>query len=280
MKLHESGQTEEALSTAATILRNARQAADDGPEHRRELVNALELLAKLQSESGDYEKAESLYIEAIDTAERCEVSRAQMARLRSGLATLYDFNQHEERAIPLYERAIEDYEQMVPPQEELSAQLRNNLAMIYKSLRRYSLAEQHYLMSLEILEKLHGRNDERVAAVYNNIGSLYYSAGHPAQAREMHEDALEIRRAVFGPDHPEVAQSHSNLATACYELQDDAGTQENYEKSLRILEAHLDTSSASYEQTANDYIAVLESIDEQRKADALKKRVAKLLKRD
>ncbi len=151
--------------------------------------------------------------------------------------------------------------------------------MIYKSLGRRPLAEQHYLIALEALENLHGRNHERVAAIYNNLGSLYYSAGHPGQAKEMHAEALEIRQSVFGPDHPEVGQSWCNLATACYGLEDDAGTQENYEKGLRIIEHNLPGTAASYEQTMTDYISVLESIGEVKKAEALGKRLANALRR-
>lgn len=277
--LLDAGRIDDALRVAGTALRNARQAAEEEESSQPLLVNALETLAELNRQAGDFEKAESLYQEGIETGERCQVSTLQMARLRSGLATLYDFNQREDQAIPLYERAIEDYDRMVPPRTHDSAQMRNNLAMIYKSLGRYSLAEQHYLMALETLEKDYGRNNERVAAVFNNLGGLYYTAGFAEQAKEMHLEALDIRISVFGPEHPEVAQSYSNLATACYELQDDAAAQQNYEKSLRILEQNLDTSADSYEEIGMDYATVLESMGEDRKAEALRKRIAKVLKK-
>lgn len=277
--LLDAGKIDDALRVAGTALRNARQMAEDNEEDLPLLVNALETLAELHRQAGDFEKSESLYQEGIETGERCQTDVAQMARLRSGLATLYDFNQREELAIPLYEQAIEDFDRMDPPRSHDSAQMRNNLAMIYKSLGRYPLAEQHYLMALETLEKDYGRNNERVAAVFNNLGGLYYTAGFAEQAKEMHLEALDIRIQVFGPDHPEVAQSYSNLATACYELQDDAATQQNYEKSLRILEQNIDTCADNYEEVGMDYAAVLDALGEDRKAESLKKRIAKVLRR-
>lgn len=267
------------LQSAVAALREARLTAGDDPDGRLRLADALESLALLHSSSGDFEKAESHYLEAIQVAESGGAPQDQLARLCSGLGTLYDFNQREDQAAALYERAIGIYESMKPPCSEPAAELHNNLAMIYKSLGRHPLAEQHYLIALETLENLHGRNHERVAAVYNNLGGLYYTANYPEQARDMHTEALEIRQNVLGPDHPDVGQSWCNLATACYGLEDDAGTQENYEKGLRIIEEHLPGTASIYEQTMTDYVSVLESIGETKKAGMLRKRMAKALKR-
>ena len=273
------GRFDEALNAANTELADARRVSDDDHAQLPALVDALEDMAEVTRQTGDFEKSESLYQEGIETAERSDAPTDQKARLHSGLATLYDFNQREEQAIPHYEAAIAAYESMTPRRDEDSAQLRNNLAMIYKSLQRYPLAEQHYLMALETLEKVHGRVNERVAAVFNNLGSLYYTAGFPEQAKEMHLEALDVRIHVFGPDHPEVAQSYCNLATACYELQDATATQQNYEKSLRIYEQNIDECAGSYEEVAHDYIAVLEELGEEKKAEAMKKRVERVLKK-
>ena len=278
--LYDAGKFDEAMRVAGTALRNARQAAEEEPSQQPLLVNALEKLAGLHQEVGDFDKAESMYLEALEIAERSGMTRDRFARLRSSVAMLYDFNQREEQAIPYYEQAIADYEKLEPPHGKEAAQLRNNLAMIYKSLGRYALAEQHYLMALETLEEIYGRNNERVAAVFNNLGSLYYTAKFPEQSKEMHLEALDIRTQVFGPNHPEVAQSYNNLATSCYELQDDAGALANYEKSLFILEQHLDSGgSDAYTETASDYMALLEAMGEDKKANAFRKRMEKLLGR-
>ena len=273
------GRYDEALRAANVELTDARREAEDDKAYLPGLVSALETMAEIYRQLGDFDKSESLYQEAIETAEPLNIAIEQKARLRSSLATLYDFNQREEQAIPHYEAAIAAYESMTPPRDEESAQIRNNLAMIYKSLRRYPLAEQHYLMALETLEKVHGRTNERVAAVFNNLGSLYYTAGFAEQAKEMHLEALDVRIHVFGPDHPEVAQSYCNLATACYELQDGVATQQNYEKSLRIYEQNLDECADSYEAAGLDYIAVLDELGEDKKADSLRKRIAKMLRK-
>jgi len=275
------GRLEEALRAATTALGGLREAVEVDVAALPELFSGLHLLGDIQRELGDAAAAEAACGEALEIAARCEaVPPAEVARVRTQLATLLDFSQREADAAPLYEQAIADYEGLTPPDEETAAQLRNNLAMIYKGLGRYALAEQHYLRALETLEARRGRASEDVGSVYNNLGSLYYAAGFPNQAAEMFGEALAIRRQLLGPDHPDVAQSHSNLATASHELRDDAAALGHFEQSLRILELHGREDPASFEAVALDCLALLESLGEERKAAALRKRLEKALDRD
>ncbi len=270
---------EEKIQAGAAALRDARLAADSDGAQATRLIPALMSLAELHSQAGDFDKSESLYLEAIETGETHHGDTLQMAQLRSALATLYDFNQREEQAIPLYEKAISDYENMSPSREETSSQLRNNLGMIYKSLNKYALAEQHYLLALESLEKIHGRYHEHIGALFNNIGGLYYAAGHPDQAKEMHLDALKVRSKVLGPNHPEVAQSYCNLATACYGMNDETGALRNYEKSLSVYEENLGACADSYQHVGEDYITLLESIGDTKKTAEVRRRMERALRK-
>lgn len=272
------GRLEEALSSATTALAGLREEVEEDDAARPRLFAGLHLLAEIQRELGDVTGAESSYGEVLEIASTCAgVSKLDAANARTQLATLLDFSQREAEAAPLYEQAIEDYEALEPPEFETAAQLRNNLAMIYKGLGRFALAEQHYLKALETLEARRGRESEDVGSIYNNLGSLYYTAGFADQAREMFTEALEIRRRLLGPAHPDVAQALCNLATACHELGDDETSVNHFEQSLQILEKHAGEDPGSYEAAALDYLALLESLEDEKKAAALKKRMEKVL---
>ncbi len=277
--LMRQGKTDEALRVARTAVQTARQAAGDNDGNRPQLARALGALADILRETNETEEAEALYSEAVELAGNSNAPVKLRAKLRSSLATLLDFSQREAAAVPHYEQAISDYESMEPPDEDTAAQLRNNLAMIYKGLGKHSLSEQHYLRGLEILENKHGRESEFTATLFNNLGSLYYTAGFPDQGKEMLIEGLEIRTRLLGPDHPDVAQSHCNLATTCHELGDNEAAQTNYENCLRILEKHIDDEARSYEAVGLDYISLLNSIKEEKKAQAFEKRMQKMLKR-
>ncbi|SKB04861.1 Tetratricopeptide repeat-containing protein [Prosthecobacter debontii] len=271
------GKLDEALSAATSALSGLREAVEDEPAEAPRLFTGLQVLGDIQREMGDAAGSEASYGEALEIAGKTTIPPSQVARARTQLATLLDFSQREAEAAPLYEQAISDYEALTPPNEEVAAQLRNNLAMIYKGLGKYALAEQHYLRALEALENRRGRETEEVASVYNNLGSLYYTAGFPDQAKEMFTEALDIRMKLLGTNHPDVAQSYCNLATACHELGDNPAAILNYENSLRILEQHLATEAVSYEAVGQDYISLLDSLGEERKAQAARKRLDKVL---
>jgi tetratricopeptide (TPR) repeat protein len=277
MELMREGRFEEALNVARSALSMARQTAEDSGQPNADLVVALERLGTMEKEMGEVEGAEAALTEALEMAVAIEAPLAQRASLRTSLATLLDFSQREADAVPLYEQAIADYEAMDPPEDEMGAQLRNNLAMIYKGLGKYALAEQHYLKALETLESRRGAKSEAVAAVYNNLGGLYYTAGFAEQAKEMFTEGLRVRQDLLGSSHPDVAQSFSNLATVCHELGDNDAAVEHFENSLRILEEHLKEEAASYEAVGGDYLSLLELVGEERKADALRKRMQKAL---
>ena len=271
------GRLDEALQASVAALTGVRQNAEDDPSELPSLFAALQVMGLIQRELGDIPAAEASYGEALDISLKTQVPADQLAQVRTQLATLLDFSQREAQAAPLYEQAISDYEGLENPDTEIAAQLRNNLAMIYKGMGKYALAEQHYLRSLEALEVKRGRESEEVAAVYNNLGSLYYTAGFPDQAKETFSEALEIRLKLLGPNHPDVAQSYCNLATAAHELGDNPASIQYFEQGLRILEMHIKDEIASYEAVGQDYLSLLESLGEDRKAATFKKRLEKYL---
>ncbi len=277
LNLLAEGRHEEALKAATTSLMDARNVGTEGDEHASRLCQALQTLGDVQRELKQIAEAEASYREGLELAENRPDFAGERARLRMQLATLLDFNEREADAAPLYELAAADFEALTPPDDLTAAQLRNNLAMIYKGLGKFALAEQHYLRSLETIELRMGKNSEAVASVYNNLGSLYYTVGFPDEARKMFGEGLAIREKLLGPDHPDVAQSLSNIATARHELGDNVSALLDFERALRILEANIHEKTASYEAVGSDYIGLLEALNEDRRAEAFRKRRAKVL---
>lgn len=276
--LLKEGRVKDAMKVATKALAAARAASEDDPAQTPAVIVALETLGDVHREMEETDRAEKRYREGLDLFSKVEdPDPTERARLNSRLATLLDFAQREADSIPFYERAIEDYETMPVPDEDVAAQLRNNLAMIYKGMGKHALSEQHYLRGLEILEQKHGHESEFTATLFNNLGSLYYTAGFPDQGREMLDEALEIRLRILGADHPDVAQTHSNLASTCHDLGDNTAALDHYEQALDILEKNIKEEAASYEAVGLDYIALLESMKEEKRANAFRKRMSRIL---
>jgi tetratricopeptide (TPR) repeat protein len=277
--LFKDGKIDEARRVAQTSLESARRASNTDPEGRLNLVTALETLGNLSQHLGDSASAEALYCEAIEYLQQEYGDSAQVARIESSLAGLYDFGHREEEAIPLYEHAIELFEATSPPMLLQAANLRNNLAMIYKGAGHNEKAEEHYLAAVRTFEKAYGHENEEVAAVYNNLGALYYQFGYQEQAREMHLSALEIRRKLFGDDHADVAQSHSNLALVYHELGDGRSCQRSFEDSLAILARHIAEDLEDYTVVAENYADLLRLSGQEKKAASIEKKMQKVLRK-
>ncbi|MES2597121.1 MAG: tetratricopeptide repeat protein [Verrucomicrobiota bacterium] len=271
------GKHDEALKAATAALVEAREHSNEGDERNAMLCQALHILGDVQREMHQIVGAEASYREGLELAGDRPDLLGERARLRMQLATLLDFNEREADAAPVYEQAAADFEALTPPDDVTAAQLRNNLAMIYKGLGKFALAEQHYLRSLEVIELRMGRESEAVASVYNNLGSLYYTAGFADEALKMFKEGLVIREKMLGPDHTDVAQSLSNIATARHELGDNMSALLDFERALRILEASVKEKASSYEAVGGDYIALLEALNQERRAEAFQKRMQKVL---
>ena len=83
----------------------------------------------------------------------------------------------------------------------------------------------------------------------------------------------------MGEDHADVAQTLCNLGSVYYELGDNAAAQSSFERSLRILESHIKEEFSSYEAVGRDYIALLQAIEEDSKAETFQRRMANVLAR-
>jgi tetratricopeptide (TPR) repeat protein len=275
--LLEAGRLMEARELGYEALQAAREAAAESPSWRSVLVQALLDIGRVEHADDQLTIAENCFNEAIKICEEIGNEPALMGKVRTRLATMLDFAGRQDQAIETYEKAVTDLE--TAGDVLTAARLRNNLALSYKRQGRHALAEQHYLSSVEVMEAQLGRETEEVAALYNNIGGLYYAAGYAEQAKEVFQDALDVRLPLLGPDHPDVSQSTSNLAAVCFELGDYETAQQHYEKALSILEGHLHDpqEAASYEAVGMDYIALLNCIQEEGKANALEQRLRQAL---
>lgn len=278
--LRTEGKIEDAFRVAATAVDSARRAVEEADESRPLLVTALEVQGDLYREAADYPSTEGLYIEALGWAETCEIPNEQLGRLKSSLASVYDFAGLQESAIPLYEEAIDIFLHCDPPLEVDVANLRNNLGMLYKEIGNFDLGEENYIKALETFERFGGRESDDVAAVYNNLGGLYYASGYSAQAREMHSQALEIRQKICAtPNHPDLGQSLSNLATVLHELGEDEEAARNYESAVRILEANVDKDGETFSIVCDNFATLMRQLGRERKAVAIERKAQKLLRR-
>jgi len=274
------GKLDDALRVAQTATETARKQVEKEPGEMPKLVTMLLMVADLKRMCGDLEGAETVYSEglnlAADLSEKPEgpiVSQLEIARLQSGLASLYDFTGREDAAVPMYEEAIQRFEANDPPEFEEAAYLCNNIAMIYKQAGYFEAAEGYYLKALDVFEHARGEDHPSVGTVLNNLGSLYTSMEQPEKARAMHLRAMEIRERVYPKNHPDLGQSLHNLATTYHQLNDFNNARKYYELALRLFEKNPDDEEEGYDILLANYAELLRAHHQEKKAETLEKRL-------
>lgn len=279
-ELFAAGQIEDALRITQTALDSARRAAHSDAINAPALITALEVMGDLHRAQGAFQNAEALYLEALEFFDHDSMPPEQEARIKSGLAALYDANHLPEKAAPLYENAIEIFQSLDDNSHDLQvAKLCNNVGMIYKDMGNHEMAEKKYVAAVGIFEQAKGKDSEEAATVYNNLGGLYALSGYPEQAREMHKIALDIRGRIFPSDDPELAQSLTNIATVYHELQEYKAAMVNYERALKIFEHNLPGESENYTIVASNLCTLLREQGLERKTLSLERHVNKMLKK-
>ena len=157
-----------------------------------------------------------------------------------------------EKALPLYQRALEISEKVLGPQHPDVATTLNNLAGLYESMGDYEKALPLYQRALEIREKVLGPQHPYVATTLNNLALLYQSIGDYEKALPLYQRALDIREKVLGPQHPDVATTLNNLAGLYESMGDYEKALPLYQRALEIYEKVLGPQHPSVATTLNN----------------------------
>lgn len=182
-------------------------------EADQELVRVLGKAADYLRERVQYERAESLYEQALRFGELIlGAMHPDLAYPLTGLANLYQEQGRFERAEPLYQLALRIREQALGAEHPLVAHPLNGLAVLYAKRGSLEQAEQLFQRALSIWEQALGAMHPLVTYPLNGLAILYKRQGKLEQAEVLYERALSIETRTFGPAHPQVSRLLYNLA--------------------------------------------------------------------
>ena len=149
------------------------------------------------------------------------------------LAELYREMGQYDRALPLYESALEICKSELGDRHPSTATSMNNLAGLYESMGQYDRALPLFEGALEIWKSELGDRHPSTAQGMSNLAGLYESMGQYDRALPLYEVALEIWKTELGDRHPDTATSMNNLAA----LYSSMG---QYDRALPLLEGALE----------------------------------------
>lgn len=200
----------EALELRRAVLsRQQEGAAGDVAQQRKsikDVATTMTNLASVLKNRGDYQPAEALYREALDSfREVLGPEHYHVAVAANNLALLLSDTGRYQDAEALYLEGLAIRRQVFGNQHAAVATGLNNLGHLLVVTRRYQDAEPLFRESLDIARTLPG-DKSGLANTLNSLADLLAKEGRFAEAEPLGREAMEIRRER-DPDHPRLAGS-------------------------------------------------------------------------
>jgi non-specific serine/threonine protein kinase/serine/threonine-protein kinase len=200
------------LETSASHLERALELRERSGEDPSSLAGALDFLAFVRVQQGDYEAAESLYRRAIEietAAASGDSERALGSKAGLGLALreLGRFEEAEAMFVDVWERQ----KRTVGDEHSDTLITMSNLANLYQTTERFEEAETLDRAILEIRRKRWGEDDPSTLSTLSNLANVVASAGRLDEAAVLMQEVLASKRRILGPEHPNTLNTMNNI---------------------------------------------------------------------
>jgi tetratricopeptide (TPR) repeat protein len=145
----------------------------------------------------------------------------------------------------------------------------HRLALLYHTKDKLDDAERLYLEVLAALAQARVARPLETAQCLNNLARLYYEQKRYEEAEPLYHRSLKITEEIYGEAHPKAARRVSNLAELYCATGRIAEAAELYQRVLSIEEDELGRAHRSTKKTAQAYAALLRTLLQLDKADAV-----------
>lgn len=225
------------------------------PDGHPALAEALEGLAILHRNQGDYAGAQPLFERALAMKEklypasRYPQGHHHLAEALSNLALLHEDREDYDRALPLLERALSMYESLYPvdrfPQGHADViRSLNNLAELHWYQNDYAKQLPLRERALTLCERLYPKDQfpqghATLADSLNKLAVLYHNQKDYDLARPLYERALAMNEALYPTakyplGHADVALVVTNLGNLHRDRSDYGQALQFYERALAM----------------------------------------------
>ncbi len=161
------------------------------------------------------------------------------ARLKSVLAQAYEGLAHYDQALPLYEGALDIYNNELGADALDTASVLGDLGTLQMRRGDQAAAERLVRQSLAIREQTLGKTDPASLRTLANLASVLYLSGRTNDALAMYREAYEGFRLVQGPAHAETLGAANNLANVLSRVGRNDEAIELYKQALQnLVELH------------------------------------------
>ncbi len=199
----------QALPLVEESLAIRRRLGEDDPE----VAQAINSLANLLVSTGDLDRAEALYREALEARRRIfSDSHDSVMSIQYNLADLLNRKGDHAGAVTLLQETLTRFRRRGKPDDDAVASVLNSLSGAQREKGDFRGAEATAREALVLRRKLLGDDHPRTTASLGNLANVLNAKGDYREAESLQRKALAVQRARLGPDHPGVAIVLNNLA--------------------------------------------------------------------
>ncbi len=178
-----------------------------------DVFQAINGVAIIQFERGDYEQAELLWQQALELAMQTSKQESEpQAVILGSLGLLYFRKGELEKAESFQFRALEAAKKVYGAEHQQVAITLNFLGDLYSRKGETTKAQEYYQQALEMLKKTVGPDNPNVSYSLHHMGQLSLYQQEYGKAATLFQEALQLREKLLGNHHPDVAETLGEMA--------------------------------------------------------------------
>lgn len=267
LKLYNEGKYSVAISVAKQVAETRKTVLG---ERHTEYAKSLNHLGMLYQATGNYPRAEPLYVQAMEIVKTVlGEQHPDYATSLNNLALLYDAIGDYNRAMPLIVQAVDIRKLLLGEQHPSYGSSLASLARIYQAMGDYPRAEPLYLQSLEIAKASHGEQHPDYASSLHNLAELYRLMGDYTRAEPLYAQAAEIIKGLFGEQHPQYAACLFNLGVLYYSMGDYPRAEPLFVQAMEILKVVVGEQHPDYATGLNNLAELYRLMEDYPRAETI-----------
>jgi serine/threonine-protein kinase len=204
-----------------------------GADHPQ-VASALEGLASLRAQRGDYQGAEEYGRRALGLRRLHPGDTIELAASMEALANVLTTRARLPEAEALFREALAMRQRRLGPDHPDSAVTLSQLGNLLQAKGDYAGAVAHHRQAIRVRERALGAVHPEIATAQTDLGAALLAAGDVVGAEKAHRDALAANQRLFGEQHPAVLRSLEHLAATLHSAGDLRGAEESYRRALAL----------------------------------------------
>jgi CHAT domain-containing protein/tetratricopeptide (TPR) repeat protein len=175
-------------------------------------ATAMNNLANVYNEMGNYTKAEENYLEVLEIREKfLGKNHLDYAFTLNALGLFYASTNRYTLSKELLLNALSVREKKLGKTSGAYAVTLNNLGLLYSNMGNYEAAELNYTEAFTIIKKVFGTNHNLYITALNNLGFLYKDIGKFEASEKYLLEALSILKNKSGEESNDYGLCQNNL---------------------------------------------------------------------